>query len=232
MGGTVAKRDSTFSGFPRQVRYTPVPSPLFGPLLVQIDDLGELKFTLRFIWLLHQKRGFPRFVTLKELLADRTLVDALTADGVRRALGLAVSRGTLVAATRGGNHDAGRVYALNREEDRSALARIAEEMAGQGAAAGAPPHTPPWEGAPERSNVFALYEDNIGMLNPMIADELREAEELYPLDWLEDAFREAVGQNKRSWRYISRILERWEREGRSNRDNGEPGRHLKRAGYY
>ena len=229
MGGTVAKRDSTFSGFPRQVRYTPVPSPLFGPLLVQIDDLGELKFTLRFIWLLHQKRGFPRFVTLKELLADRTLVDALTADGVRRALGLAVSRGTLVAATRGGNHDAGRVYALNREEDRNALARIAEEMAGQGAAAGAPPHTPPWEGAPERSNVFALYEDNIGMLNPMIADELREAEELYPLDWLEDAFREAVGQNKRSWRYISRILERWEREGRSN---GESGRHLKKAGYY
>jgi DnaD/phage-associated family protein len=63
----------------------------------------------------------------------------------------------------------------------------------------------------------------------MIADELREAEELYPLEWLEDAFREAVGQNKRSWRYIARILERWEREGRSN---GEPGRHLKKAGYY
>ncbi len=228
MGGPVAKRDSTFSGFPRQVRYTPVPSPLFGPLLGQIDDLGELKCTLRFIWLLHQKRGFPRFVTLKELLADRTLVDALTADGVRRALALAVSRGTLVAASRGGNGDAGRVYALNRDEDRTALARIAEEIAGEGAAAG----TPPWEGAPERSNVFALYEDNIGMLNPMIADELREGVELYPLDWLEDAFREAVGQNKRSWRYISRILERWEREGRSNRGNGEPGRHLKKAGYY
>ena len=214
-----------FPGFPRQVRYTPVPSPLFGPLLAQIDDLAELKCTLRFIWLLHQKRGFPRFVTLKELLADRTLVDALTADGVRRALGLAVSRGTLIAATTGRNGDADRVYALNREEDRNALARITDEIAGEGV----PADTPPWEGAPERSNVFALYEDNIGMLNPMIADELREAEELYPLDWLEDAFREAVGQNKRSWRYISRILERWEREGRSN---GEPGRHLKKAGYY
>ena len=221
-----------FHGFPRQVRYTPVPSPLFGPLLTQIDDLGGLKCTLRFIWLLHQKRGFPRFVTLKELLADRTLVDALAADGVRRALGLAVSRGTLVTATTGGDGDAGRVYALNREEDRNALATIAEEVAAEGAAAATPPHTPPWEGAPERSNVFALYEDNIGMLNPMIADELREAEELYPLDWLEDAFREAVGQNKRSWRYIARILERWEREGRSNRDDGEPGRHLKKAGYY
>ncbi len=216
---------SLFPGFPRQVRYTPVPSPLLGPLLAQIDDLGELKCTLRFIWLLHQKKGFPRFVTLKELLADRTLVDALTADGGRRAIGLAVSRGTLITATAGGGGDAGRVYALNRQEDRRALATIAEDVAGKGAAAG----TPPWEGAPERSNVFALYEDNIGMLNPMIADELREAEELYPLEWLEDAFREAVGQNKRSWRYIARILERWEREGRSN---GEPGRHLKKAGYY
>ena len=32
------------------------------------------------------------------------------------------------------------------------------------------------------------------------ADELREAENLYPASWIEDAFREAVEQNKRSWR--------------------------------
>ena len=60
----------------------------------------------------------------------------------------------------------------------------------------------------------------------MIADELREAEELYPEDWIEDAFREAVGQNKRSWRYIARILERWEHEGRGH---GQPGRHSKKT---
>ena len=37
------------SEFPPRVRYTPVPNPLFGPLLEQIDDLAELKCTLRVI---------------------------------------------------------------------------------------------------------------------------------------------------------------------------------------
>ena len=220
----MSRTSATFSGFPRQVRYTPVPAPLFGALLGQIDDLGELKLTLRVIWLLHRKRGFPRFVTLKELLADRTLVDALSGEGVERAVGKAVARGALFSVEMAGEEGREAVYALNREEDRRALERLAKSPTGAKVSSRAP-----WEGAAERSNVFALYEDNIGMLSPMIADELREAEELYPLEWLEDAFREAVGQNKRSWRYVARILERWEREGRSS---GEPGRHLKKAGYY
>ena len=59
------------------------------------------------------------------------------------------------------------------------------------------------------------------MLTPLVTDELREAEHAYPWPWIEAAFQEAVDLNKRSWRYISRILERWEREGRGH---GEPGR--------
>ena len=55
-----------FSGFPRRVRSLPVPSPLFGELLEDIDDLSELKCLLRVIWLLQQKRGYPRYVTLAE----------------------------------------------------------------------------------------------------------------------------------------------------------------------
>jgi DNA replication protein len=48
----------------------------------------------------------------------------------------------------------------------------------------------------------------------MIADELREAADHFPVDWIEAAFREAVQQNKRKWSYISAILRRWETEGR------------------
>jgi DnaD/phage-associated family protein len=65
----------------------------------------------------------------------------------------------------------------------------------------------------ERSKIFELYESLIGTLSPLIADELAEAERLYPADWLEAAFREAAAQNARSWRYVSRILERWAIEG-------------------
>jgi DnaD/phage-associated family protein len=64
-----------------------------------------------------------------------------------------------------------------------------------------------------RSSIFALYESLIGTMSPLIADELAEAERLYPAEWLEAAFREAAAQNARSWRYVSRILERWAIEG-------------------
>ncbi len=66
----------------------------------------------------------------------------------------------------------------------------------------------------ERPTIFVLYEQNIGMLTPMIADELRDAERHFPTEWIADAFREAVAANKRSWRYVLRILERWRVEGR------------------
>ena len=54
------------------------------------------------------------------------------------------------------------------------------------------------------------------MLTPMIADELREAEKIYPENWIRDAVREAVSLNKRNWRYIERILENWAAEGRKD----------------
>jgi hypothetical protein len=45
---------------------------------------------------------------------------------------------------------------------------------------------------------------------------LREAERLYPETWIKDAIKEAVALNKRSWRYIAAILERWSTEGKGN----------------
>ena len=221
----------SFNGFPRRVRSTPVPNPVFGPLLEQIDDMDELKLTLRLVWLLHRKRGYPRSVTLSELEADRVLARALPPTGgdyrrrVRLALDKAVARGTLACDVPSGGSGGERVYALNTEREARALAGMASSRTGQdhGRKSEAP------NGPVERPNIFALYEDNIGMLSPMIADELREAEELYPAEWIEKAFREAVENNVRAWRYVARILERWERDGRSD---GARGRYPKEAGHY
>jgi DnaD/phage-associated family protein len=81
---------------------------------------------------------------------------------------------------------------------------------------------PPPAAAPDQPpNVFALYEENVGGITPLIADDLKDAEERYPPQWIEAAFREAVSLNKRSWRYIHSILKRWEAEGP---DYGEAGR--------
>jgi len=66
----------------------------------------------------------------------------------------------------------------------------------------------------ERPNIFVLYEQNIGLLPPLLAEELKDAADQYPAEWIEAAFREAVQQNKRKWSYIRAILRRWETEGR------------------
>lgn len=66
----------------------------------------------------------------------------------------------------------------------------------------------------ERPNIFVLYEQNIGLLSPLIADQLKDAADQYPPEWIEAAFREAVQHNKRNWSYISAILRRWKTEGR------------------
>ena len=55
--------------------------------------------------------------------------------------------------------------------------------------------------------------------NTLIADQIARAIEEYPDDWIEDAFEEAVAYNRRSWRYVSRILENWTTEGRQALSN-------------
>ncbi len=217
-----------YQGFPRKVRQVPVPAPLLGSLLEQIDDLAELKCTLRVISLLSEKRGYPRFLTLREIQSDESLARAVpgierqkTPELIEKALGRAVKRGTLSFVVLGAGHKRQPIFGLNTESDRAALARLANRPPPDDLSKYEPVGSPV-----ERPNIFEMYEQNIGLLSPIISDQLREAEEMYHEDWIEDAFSEAVTQNKRSWRYISAILERWEREGRGY---GEPGRHLKKV---
>jgi DnaD/phage-associated family protein len=72
----------------------------------------------------------------------------------------------------------------------------------------------------DQPNIFQLYEQHIGPLTPMIADTLREAERIYPADWIEEAIRLAVENNVRRWRYVDAILRRGQEEGRDDRKDG------------
>ena len=173
----------------------PVPAPLLGSLLAQIDDIAELKCTLRAVALLSQKRGYPRFVTLQELQADENLASAISADGdvqpatqIERALGSAVRRGTLAFAVVRTDGRRQPIFGLNSEVDRAALEKLASQPSRWSGTYQEPP-----DPSVERPNVFEMYEQNIGMLSPMIADALLEAEDMYPEDWIEDAIGEAGG---------------------------------------
>lgn len=205
----------TFSGFPGgRLAQTPLPNLLFSELIPQIDDLGELKITLHILWLLSRKTGSPRYVTLQELLGDSTLARSLAGlasipqMAIEASVNKAVARGTLLHLRSKDGQD--HIYLLNSPQGRRAAEKVELgelQLCTEGLRI--EPATPT-----ERPNIFVLYEQNIGLLQPMIAEELEEAERTYSPEWIQDAFRIAIENNVRNWKYIRRILERWAAEGR------------------
>ena len=214
-----------FPGFPARLSFTPLPNLFFTELLPRMGSLPELKLTLHIFWRLYQKRGALKFVTYRELVGDKTLIEGMEetsgTDGVlRNALEAAVNRGVLLRLVLAREAEPEEVYFINNEASRRAIARM---QTGE-LSLGALPQPQPYI-KEEKPDIFTLYEQNIGLLTPMVAEELEEAERLYPAQWVEEAFREAVDLNKRSWRYIARILERWASEGK---ESGESRRDLKK----
>jgi DNA replication protein len=206
-----------FVGFPAGKQpYTRVPNLFFSEILPDIDHIGELKVTLHVFWLLTQKEGERRYASEEELLADRRLLGGLASpdltreEALRDALERAVARRTLLRVTIGEGAAERAWYFVNSEKGRRWVEDLLEGR-----------WTPVQTDQPlrlqvQRPNIFVLYEQNIGPLTPILAEELIEAEDTYPAAWIDDAFREAVELNKRSWRYIARILERWAAEGKED----------------
>ena len=216
--------------------FIPLPKSFFTQVVPKIQDITELKVALYVSYLIQRKQGHsfasghsepfapchsegakrpknlaqgklreeshsaqgrPYFVTYKELLSHE-LIAAMDEKALRRALSSAVDHGALLHSTLNVDEEGEDIYFL--KADSSQLSAV---------------------------NIFALYEQNIGVITPMIAEELKEAERLYPPQWIDEAFREAVTMNKRSWKYIARILERWASEGK---DSGEYRRSIKKGG--
>jgi len=214
---------TTFAGFPDgPLANVRVPDLFFTELLPRIDDLAELKVVLHLLWYLQQHPERPLGVNEVELRRDGVLLAGLRAcgpdpraslaEGLRRGL----ERGTLlrVRGTSIGSQQSW--YLLNTERGRQTVRRVrAGELSLPDVDLSAEERP-----LPQKPSIFVLYEQNIGPLQPIIAEELEEAQRTYPADWIEDAFREAARSNARQWRYVSAILERWRRQGR---DSVEPG---------
>lgn len=84
--------------------------------------------------------------------------------------------------------------------------------------------------ASEQARVFRLYEQNIGVLAPLIADAIKDAIRTYTAAWVADAIEVAVEHNVRKWAYIASILERWIVDGKNSpRPNTVKGAHPARA---
>lgn len=214
-----------FTGFPSRVEVTPIPNLFFTAVIQRISGVAELKTVLHVFWLLSRRRGYPQFITCNELLADSILMGGIEVAGktkeevLSQALQQAVQHGIMlhVRIDREGHPED--AYFINNEAGRDTVSKIEQGKLPSLILSSRKGEEAEIKPLP---NIFSLYEQNVGMLTPLIAEQLQEAERLYPADWIEGAFKEAAALNKHSWKYILRILERWAIEGK---DDGKSGRY-------
>jgi len=202
-----------------------LPASLYSQLLPAIDDLAELKLLLYFYATLAQREGRGRYVTGQELRQDSALLRALATEApvqaLERALQRALQNEHLLQARL---DEVGEEYELYFPHDDAGKRLQEQARSGQWRAA-----VDGIEILPPRPTLFAVYEANFGLLTPLIADSIKEAQALYPPETIEKAMRYAVERNARNWRYVSRVLESWQREGKLH---AASGRNLERHQQY
>jgi DnaD/phage-associated family protein len=194
---------SKFKGFTDSETFTQLPDGFFHQLLKDIKDADELKVTLYFLWRAEHMDGPFRALTKMDFDVKEI---GLSAEEIKRGLEKAVKRGGLLKVKK----EADIYFLLNSPRGRAAVQAIESGNWNPKLGSSAPL---------ERPNVFKLYEENIGPLTPLIADSLKDAEDLYEPEWIADAIELAVKNNKRNWKYCEAILKRWKEEGRAEKQD-------------
>ncbi len=194
-----------FVGFTEHETFSRLPDSFFQTLLPEIESADELKVTLYAMWRFEHMESRLRYMREKDFTEVMPQPAA--------ALEMAVQRGTLLRASPAGSGQgkpAESRYFLNSPRGRAAAQAFIQGTWTPGA-----PTPPP----PERPNIYKLYEDNIGPLTPLLADALKDAEQDYSPELIGAAFKEAVLNNKRNWKYVEAILRRWKEEGHAQEQN-------------
>jgi len=191
---------NNFNGFTSSETFTQIPDS-FIELINEIDDIAELKVTLFAIHRIEQIEG--NFKSLCESDFETSAL-GLSMDEIQLGLGKAIERQTLLRA----ENEPDAFYFLNSPRGRLAAEAFANGQWREVGKLYSPRN---------KSNVFKLYEENIGALTPLISDMLREAEKNYPGVWFEEAFEIAVSRNVRNWKYVEAILARWKENGKDER---------------
>ena len=187
-----------FKGFTDSETFSQFPDSFFHQLLREIHDVAELKVTAYFLWRVEHMDGPFRALSKMDFSVKEL---GLAADEITRGLESAVKRGSLLKVQR----EAAVYFLLNSPRGRAAVQAIESGKWNPKNGTAAVPL--------ERPNVFKLYEENIGPLTPLIADALKDAENIYSPEWIADAIEIAVKNNKRNWKYCEAILKRWKEEG-------------------
>lgn len=210
-----------FSGFHAgDQRFIPLPERFFSEIMIHIDNVAELKVVLYTFWRMGKAEGAGFGLRREDYAKDTIFMDGLAKDEGQAQAALdgglrgCVAHGILIDVSLEQGGESHTIYFLNSDKGRAAKEAILQgKWRPQDFPAGVPLNV-------EKPNIFRLYEENIGVLTPMIADMLRDAEQDYPPDWIAEAMQIAVAKNARNWRYVEAILRRWKESGRDQAENG------------
>lgn len=218
------KAQKVFSGFEEEnIPTIAIPRLFIEELMRDITDINEMKVILTVFRFLQFGDGRVKFIRLMDLIQDENLVRGIICDSndypnvIRNVLQKLVERGILLRGT----------YNKNRAEEETLIflntplgrASVEALEKGQWKFDSRTTSVPPQP--PDLPNIFKLYEQHIGPLSPMMVDTLKDAEQTFPINWIEEAIHLAVENNKRSWRYVTAILKRWKEESKGERKTGQ-----------
>ena len=201
-------QDTPFGGFNSSETFSLLPDSLFNNLHT-IRDIAELKLILYILWRIGRSESRLKLITRNEIALDLEFCKNFASVAeIDTGLAKAVKDGFLLTIQRDSRtfffpNSPGGIISLNSVRDGQAV----------------PEHNLP--AAAATPNIHSLYEQNIGMLTPIISQLLLEMEASYPPAWIADAMGVAVKMNKRNLKYIEAILRRWKEEGRGENPAGQ-----------
>jgi len=210
----VSQPKPPFSGFPDDSEsLVRLPTVFFTQLLPNINDLAQLRLLLYMYWHSEVQLSKIRSFRLVDLSSDPTLVMMMgDKDGLNKALQGLIDRGAVLEAALEWMDEV--YYFINNPQGQAAVQAIEKGEWQETHKPRQPIHL-----VEEKPNIFKLYEENIGVITPMMAEILKDDEATYPASWIEKAIRIAVAQNVRTWKYVQAILKRWETEGFGDEQN-------------
>ncbi len=210
-----------FLGFPTDREHlVSLPEAFFTELLPVVVNPLELRVVLHVFWRVSRTERRPRCISLSELLSDEELARsaaqvaglASPKEAILRGLELCSVRGTLLVFEAQGDEETRERWVLvNTHRNRRWLRKV---LRGEIPFPWGSPGPGPSVIVQRRDSVFDVYEKNIGMLTPLVAEELEQAVEEYSEEWVCQAIGEAAGYHRRNWRFVKQLLERWKEQGR------------------
>ena len=182
-----------------------------GQLLTQIEDSRVVTLILRAIWLLDRQRTYPRYIRLHDLRRDRVLCLIIDSPEALDTVLEEVLALSVFLKVRTSDND---LLFLNTD---STVRYISNMAVGAGDDPNAFSEDGGWEtpaaSAPSAADAFRAYEENIGVLSPMIRESITSALQDFTDEQISEAIKISVENESRSWSFVAGVLRRWARDG-------------------